>query len=68
MTYTDVVHSTTLLTLLAKRMRDTIERSGSIDEVVITECALLTRLTLTSLVSMSSRLISIVEDQTEKIE
>ena len=68
MTYTDVVHSTTLLTLLAKRMRDTIERSGSIDEVVITECALLTRLTLTSLVSMSSRLISIVEDQTEKTE
>ncbi len=68
MTYTDVVCSTTLLTLLAKRMRDTIERSGSIDEVVITECALLTRLTLTSLVSVSSRLISIVEDQTEKTE
>ncbi len=68
MTYTDVVRLTTLLTLLAKRTRDTIESSGSIDEIVITECALLTRLTLTSLLSVSSQLISIVEDETEKTE
>lgn len=69
MTFSDVVHSITLLALLTVQFKDVMaDISSNSDKSVLTECALLTRLTLTSLTTVSSQLISMIEDETEKTE